>query len=262
MNRFRHAATLATLVSLLAGSGCATTGPAEVESQDQLRRQARAKYNLGIDQLSRGNNAMALRELLGAVELQPDDPWSHLAAAEAYRRMDRTEQAISHLERSLVLEPELQSARLNLSGVLIQSGAYTEAEAHARILVDDPTMPAPWRAHNNLGWSLYRQGRVEEAHRHLRLAVEFNEDYWPAMLNLGILEYERGRRLEAISLFQRVLEGEPPSLAAAEANYRLAEAYIALGQQERAVDHLVAAARTKPKGKWGRKSEQYLKLLR
>ena len=59
------------------------------------------------------------------------------------------------------------------------------------------------------------------------LAQEYNPNYWPTLLNLGILETEQGRRLEAIKLFRKILELEPAPVAAAEANYRIAEIFIA-----------------------------------
>ncbi len=252
------------LVALLAlqGVGCATVEEPEFQAQERIGKKAAAHYNIGVDHLSNGRNASALRELQAAAEVGPTDPWTQLAIAEAYRRMGRVDDSVLHLERALSLNPGLQSARLNLSGVYIQKGDYAKAVAHAQTLVDDPTTPAPWRAYNNLGWAQYRLGEVDAAYRTLRVAVEFHDQYWPALLNLGILENERGRRLEAISLFRRVLELSPGALAQAEANYRIAEGFIALGQQEQAVPHLVAAAESKPGGQWGRKSAEYLELLR
>jgi hypothetical protein len=55
--------------------------------------------------------------------------------------------------------------------------------------------------------------------------------------------------------------GPGPSVAA-EANYRIAEIYIALGQRNQAMGHLTTAQAKAPEGIWGRRSEEYLKLLR
>jgi Tfp pilus assembly protein PilF len=248
------------LVLLAFGLGCATTQGPEVA--EQVERQSKAKYNMGIDHLENGRTAMALRELLDAEQLTPNDPWVHFALAEAYRRSNRPQDSVRHLERTMLLDPGLQSARLNLSGVYVQMGDYANAARHAQILVDDPTFATPWRALTNLGWSELRMGRIAEARRHLELAIQYSPRYWPALLNLGILEGGEGRRLEAVALFQRVVDLDPGPLATAEAHYRIAETFIALGQQEKAVRHLDAVAGIQPNGQWGAKSEEYLKLLR
>lgn len=247
-------------LALAVALGCASSqGP---EQREQVERQARAKYNIGIDHLQNGRNAAALGELLGAQELNPSDPWVHFGLAEAYRRQGRTQDAVRHLEETMKLKPDFQSARLNLSGVYIQMGEYEKAARHARILAEDPTFPTPWRALTNLGWAQFRLGLRDQARHNLELSIQYNDRHWPAQLNLGILETAEGRRLEAVALFQRALELDPGPLAVAEAHYRIAEILIALGQQEKAVSHLVAAVESKPNGPWGEKSEEYLKLLR
>lgn len=262
----RHAwLRLTAALALVAGLGCVTTESPELRKPDpeaQARKQAEAKYNVGIDHLKNGRNALAVRELRGSLELEPMDPWSHFAIAEAYRRQGRTDDSVQHLERAMELKPAFHSARLNLSGVYIQRNDYEAAAHHAEILLDDATFAKPWSALNNLGWSQYRLGKTQEARANLELASEYNERYWPALLNLGILEASEGRRLEALGLFQRVIDLDPGPLALAEAHYRSAEIFLAIGQQEKAVRHLVAAAESKPNGQWGEKSEEYLKLLR
>lgn len=247
------------------GLGCVTVESPEMSKPDPVEaatKQAHAKYNLGIDHLNNGRNALAVREFRASLELAPDDSWTHFGLAEAYRRTGRTEDAVAHLNRAMELKPDFHSARLNLSGVLIQQHRYEEAAAHARILLDDPTFATPWRALTNLGWCQFRMGNLAEARTNLQLATEYHEHYWPALLNLGILEESEGRKLEALSLFLKVIDLDPGPLANAETHYRSAEIFISLGQQEKAVRHLVAVAENEPNGKWGDKSEKYLNLLR
>jgi hypothetical protein len=48
----------------------------------------------------------------------------------------------------------------------------------------------------------------------------------------------------------------------AEASYRLAEIYVSIGKRKRAVGHLMTAVAQAPGDLWGKKSEEYLRLLR
>jgi len=265
-----RAGTRVGLVVLLAvlGQACATGGgPEAIADRERTEKQAKAKYNLGVGHLRRGRTEAGLRELLRAAEMSPDDPWTHLALGEAYRRKSRTEESIHHLQKVLELEPDSvatlnQTARLNLSGIHIQRGEYVQAAELARGLLAEATFEAPWRGLTNLGWAEYRLGQVDEAKRHLEQAIQYNPRYWPALLNLGILEDDRGRRLEALRLFKEVLALEPSPFVEAEVHYRTAEIFIALGEQEKALPHLMASAEVEPKGTWSRKSEEYLELLR
>lgn len=273
------AAALAAATSGCATSGTATSGTAASASGRGVRtmperprtsataeptldqRRARMHYQLAIDRMRQDRNPEALAELLQAVRLDPADTRIRLALAEAYRRADRVVEAEQHLKAAVELDPNFHDAHLSLSGLYIQLERYEEAIVHARRLLDDPTFPSPWRALTNLGWAEYRLGRLDEAARHLQLAVDFRPGYWPARLNLGILSAERGDRERAIEHFERVLAEDPGPMAEAEARYRLAELYVAMGDKRRAIAQLHKASDLRPGGTWARRSAEYLQTL-
>jgi len=244
--------------------GCATTGEkdaaASISSADVSR--ARAHQSIGANHLREGRTALAIRELRASEELNPEDRWTQLTLAEAYRRKGLNADAEQHLKKALEIDPTFQDARLTLSGLYIQLGRYAEAIAEAQLLIDDPTFAHPWTALSNKGWALAQLKRRDEAREALLSALEFNERYWRAHLNLGILDAEDGKRIDAIERFERVLQLTPGPLGTAEANYRIAEIYISLGNREQALEHLVAATTQRPSNTWGKRSEDYLKRLR
>jgi Tfp pilus assembly protein PilF len=240
-------------------AGCATSVS---EPEDLQWRKARVHYDIGLEHLSRGRTALAIRELLQAKQLEPGDAWMSLALAEAYRRKGRLEEAETHLQRALEIDSEFQAAELNLAALYIQAERYEEAIVLLEPLKDDPTFPAPWRACTNLGWALYKLGRHAEARRELELAIDYAPDYWPALLDLGILEAQEGHRLAALGFFERVLQREPGARVEAEAHYRMAEIYISLGRRDQAIRHLSASRDRHPRSPWGTRSAEYLKILR
>jgi ketosteroid isomerase-like protein len=124
------------------------------------------------------------------------------------------------------------------------------------------TFAEPWRALANMGFSEFKQGHLPEARKHLTQALEFRRDYWPATLTLAQLELQEGRRLDAIAHLKQVLALKPGPAVEAEANYRMAEIYISLGKRHEALGHLTTAQAKTPEGVWGKRSEEYLKLLR
>lgn len=140
-------------------------------------------------------------------------------------------------------------------------GRFDNAREHAQILVDDATFLWPWLALTNLGWAQYKLGDSSNARQNLLVALDYREDYWPARLNLGILESEQERRREALSQFRQVLAVQPGPHAEAETHYRMAEQHIALGEQDRAILHLTESANRKPSGEWGERSNEALRRL-
>jgi tetratricopeptide (TPR) repeat protein len=254
---------LPLLVAAAFGSGCVSgggDGTQEVASVDASR--ARAHHSVGATHLRDGRIALAIRELRAAEQLNPRDKWIQLALAEAYRRKSLSGDAERHLLKALALDASFQDARLTLSGLYIQMERYDESIAHARLLVEDPTFPKPWEALCNKGYALMMLEQRKEAREALELALEYHERYWRAQLNLGILDVQEGKRLDAMERFERVLGLRAGPLATAEVNYRMAEIYLSLGNRERAVEHLVAASSQRPGGTWGKRSEDTLKSLR
>ena len=253
-------------------SGCASTpnpdpqvGQVKAKSdltEFEKETRSRAHYDLAVDHLARGRTAQALREFLAAVDYRPDDPWIHLGLGECYRRKSLYDESEQHLLKAIELKPHFQTAQLNLSALYAHMGRYEESGEWAQKLVDDPTYPAPWRAYNNLGWAYFRSGKVDEARKALNSALEYDATFWPAHLNLGILESEAGSKLDAIQHFEEVVEHKPGPFAEAEARYRMGELYVSLGNRGRALEEFTTVAES-PVGSssWGKKSQDYLKIL-
>jgi len=248
------------LLAVATALGCAT--PPDPQTQLAEDKRARMHYNAGIEHMRQGKAALAVRDFRTAMQISPRDPWIHWALAEAYRQKGRLDDAENHLLTALEIRPGFQQARLNLSALYVQVGSYDAAIEHADLLLDDPTFPVPWKALTNRGWAEYKLGQSQAARRSFETALEYDEKHWRSVLALGILDAEAGSRIEALEQFERVIDLEPGSLAEAEANYRIGEIYVSLGNRERAVQHLTAAAAKEPNGKWGKRSEDYLRRLR
>ncbi len=251
---------LAILCAAALATGCATSGSRA--EQEAAAKRARSHYDIGVDHVKNGRIEMGLREFLAATALSPRNAQYQHSIALAYLQKEHFVEAEQHLRKALEIAPDYHDARFNLSGLLLSRARFEEARVEADRLYADPTFPGPWRALSNRGWAEYRLGRVEEARATLALSRKFNGVYWPALLNLGILESELGRRPEAIQLYEAVLVQRPGPSAEAEVNFRLGEIYVSLGKRSRAVEHLTAAVVKAPSGRWGKKSEEALKLLR
>lgn len=255
-------------ISVFLASGCAVQTTYTTDSSSVVP-ESQAKRDLGIDYLSAGRTAMAIRDLLASLEMDSSDPQTHLWLGEAYRRKGQTAKAEGYLNDALSIARRRgdsraeQEAMLNLSALLSQIGRYEDALPHCEALALDPTFSTPWRPLSNCGWALMKLGRLAEARSHFEDALDFFPRFSPALLNLGILDAQEGHRLAAIKNLEKALAARRLGASGyAEANYRLGELYVALGNRAKAVEHFTAAAKVAPEADWGSQSQAYLDLLR
>ena len=103
---------------------------------------------------------------------------------------------------------------------------------------------------------------IKLAIRDLRASEELNPDDKWTQLTLAEAYRLKGMSAEAETHLNKALALAPGPLATAEANYRIADVYVSLGNHKRAVEHLMAASSQRPSGPWGKRSEDYLRRLR
>jgi tetratricopeptide (TPR) repeat protein len=250
----------AALLALPMTVACATT---QSDAERELNyKKAESHRRLGMDHWINGRPERALRELMLSDRLNPRHPDTLYGLARVYLFKNKQEEGEQLLLQAVEINPEFHVARLDLSTLYIRQDRWQESIVQSQMLLDDPTFPAPWAAHSNHGFAAFQLGREAEAREHLEIAREYNATYWPALLNLAILESQEGHRLEAVELFNRALELDLGPSAGAETHYRLAEVYVSLGKRKRAMGHLRTAVTKAPNDEWGKKSEDYLKILR
>jgi Tfp pilus assembly protein PilF len=250
---------LLALIALAGLPGCATDAP-KTGADDA--KKAVSRLDIGADHLARGRNALALREFLAAERLDPLNPRIQYALGEAYLAQAKQTESEAHYRKALEIDPEYHDAWLSLSALLIIQKRYAEAAQACQLLVDDPTYPTPWSALANLGFAQFKLGNLTAAREALEKAREYNEKYVPATLSLAQVEVQEGRRLDALALLRGALEIKAGPNIDSELNYRIAEIYVSLGRREEAMGHLTTAVAQAPQGFWGKRSQEYLKLLR
>ncbi len=252
------------LLAMLTSSGCMTeqvAGPNDYIPEHHVEEQARARRDLGIEYLSNNRVGIALRELLVAYDVDPDDPVTLLWLGEGYRRRGHHDHAVEYMQRALEINPGYQAAHLNLSGFYLQLEKWDKSLAHSQYLIDDPLYEGPWLAWSNKGWALYKLGRISDARDCFKQALAMQRDYWPANLNLGILEDTAGRDEQAVRHFERVLRFGARNGVGSETNYRLAKIHVGMGNRSEAISHFEASVEEDPNGSWADQSRDFLKML-
>ncbi|MGD0744055.1 MAG: tetratricopeptide repeat protein [Verrucomicrobiota bacterium] len=98
-------------------------------------------------------------------------------------------------------------------------------------------------AHYNLGNTLIKKGKVNEAMAHYQMALQIKPDSVEALDGLGTALFQKGKVGEAISYYQRALEIEPDHVVA---HVSLGNALFRKGNVAEAIAHYQRALQIKP----------------
>jgi protein O-mannosyl-transferase len=143
--------------------------------------------------------------------------------------------------RALQVTQNNYIAHNNLGNALYQKGRIDEAITHYQETLR--LQPDYALAHNNLGTALYQKGQTDEAIAHYQETLRLNPNYALAHQNLGNALYQKGQIDEAIRQFQEGLRLKPNQ---AEAHYSFGTILGKAGQTQPAIDEFQEALRLKP----------------
>ena len=248
------------------GPGCATNAPTpagEPTAKTQHRRgEARLHHRIGMGHLRKGDIPLAIGEFRKATAAHPENPNFQMALATAYRLGGHVAEAERHFLLALESDPQLQPALFDLSALYLQLERYQEARRYAELLIEDPTFPRPWQVLTNLAWAEHRLGNTGLAREHLHRALRSRASFWPARLNLAIIDAEHGQYGDALRRFQNVLERKPGLSMEAEVLYRMGELHLRRGERAEAVSRFEEVAQRFPDAPWAALGAETLKLLR
>lgn len=182
----------------------------------------------------------ALRHASIAVALRPNVAAAHVLQGIAFRGAGRIPEAIEAYRRAIELAPDYTDAYGNLGGALTDLDDMAGAEAAFRKAI---AIEPYAEAHYNLGNTLARQGRVEEAIPEYRKAIEFRPKYANAWCKLGYLASEKRQFVESLEYYRKAVAADP---ANSEATTGLAIALSELGQFDLALHGYIKALALAP----------------
>ena len=188
-----------------------------VTNQEHNRKMAKGYREVGLAYLSDGNPTFALRELLKAEELIPNDHMTQYGLGIAYMSKDALDQAIVHFEKSIELKPDYAPATNSLGAAYMKKGQWDDAirvfkQLTANLLYSTPHFP------------LYNIGR----------AYFYKKDYSASATyyNKALKYYNDGFTKDFTYI--RILRG-------------LAQTNRAMGKLDEAEEYLIRATRYAPK---------------
>jgi tetratricopeptide (TPR) repeat protein len=157
------------------------------------------------------DNALAANKK--AVQLAPNDSYSHNNLSLTLNKLNMLEEAEVSAREAIKLKPDLFEAHINLGKTLQGLGRLAEAEVSYRKTIE--LKPDFIDAHYCLGMVLNKlgnlektpqgSGRLAEAEVCYRKTIELKPDFIDAHYNLGVVLDTLGRLDEALILFDKAL---------------------------------------------------------
>ncbi|MFQ5802160.1 MAG: tetratricopeptide repeat protein [Candidatus Methylomirabilales bacterium] len=241
------------VVLVLFLAGCAKK--AEV---DPLR-SAETHYQLGLAYFNSGNYQLSLPELAKAVELNPSEPLYHDALGMSFMFNRQLDAAISEFQEALRLDPKFVEAKNNLASAYLLKGDLKMARATLEEVLKDPFYATPQFAYFNLARILEREGKIDDAIRDYRRALDLEQNFVDAHNNLGRLYLQQGKVDLAIEEFAEATRLRP---RVALYHRNLGVAYVQAGETKKArmsFNRVLDLEREGPSAEYARKMLEELK---
>jgi type IV pilus biogenesis/stability protein PilW len=215
------------LLALLMVQACAPIG----EKAAQDKRKANAARNLGEAYISEGNYTGALKELLKAEKLNPDDPLLHNDLGLVYMAKDKFDRAVAHFEKAIELQPDYSLAKNNLGSAYMIRKEWDKAIPILEDVTGDMLYATPHFPLTNLGWAYFNKGDYDKAQRYLKQALKLKPDFFLARLHMGQTLLATGRLHQALTMFEQLAAERPKDPALL---LELGKAYRLLGDYDSA----------------------------
>ncbi len=214
------------LIAVLFIASCTAQDP------NRNKRIAEAKRDIGEAYMRQGDYTAALRELLEAAKLYPDDHIVHNDLGICYMNKKRMADAIAHFKKAVAIKPSYAPARNNLGTAYLALKEWDTAIGIFKEISKDALYGTPHYPLSNIGLAYFHKGEYNSALRYYKEALKIQENFVNALRGAGrcYLALNDGRL--AVRYLTRAVKVAPK---APEIHYELADAYLLIGRTRQAV---------------------------
>ncbi len=210
---------------------------------EEQKAKAEASRNLGEAYLRQGKYSLALKELLKAESLAPDDYFLQNDLGLVYYYRGKQDLAIGHFKKALALKEDYAPARNNLGNAYAEKQEWDLAIEQYKIIIADLLYATPQFPLSNLGVAYYEKKQYELSEQYFLKALKASQDFDRALYGLGKTYMAMGRVNDAISKLERAAEVAPD---APPVHYELAKAYTMNREYKKAYNSYQQVVRLNP----------------
>ncbi len=165
---------------------------------------AHAGWDEGVAAFRAGNYAQAAEEFRTVVEEQPDWPGGHRMLGQALLKLDRSQEALTHLRKAYDLGPEDVAVQMVLGQAYVQAARYRDA---AELLgnVNAASLPKGQQGalHQMLAISLDKTGQASAAIREMGRAAALDPNSASLQYQLGTMLFNSGDTAQAVGALEK-----------------------------------------------------------
>ena len=226
MSRYRLNWIVLVIVALCVVS-CATA------NMDVQKHQGEALRNLGEEYYKRGDYTSALKELLKAEALYPDDAFLQNDLGLTYKAKKRLDLATKHFKKALDLKPDYAPAKNNLGTVYLDKKEWDTAIKYFKEVSENMLYATPQLSLANLGWAYYNKKEFGLSETYYRKALDIEPKFINAERGLGLTYVAMGRINEAVEILESAVKNYPKFALLYD---DLAKVYVLSHDHEKALD--------------------------
>ncbi|MCP4622502.1 MAG: tetratricopeptide repeat protein [bacterium] len=213
------------------------------ENLELKKEQAVAARNLGEAYLRQGNYSAALRELLKAEKMVPDDYFLHNDLGLAYYYKGVSEKAIYHYKKSLAIKDDYAPARNNLGNAYAAQKDWDNAIEQYKIVTSDLVYATPQFPYSNLGIAYYHKKEFGLSEKYFKQALATAPEFDRALWGLSNTYIATGRIAEAVETLEFAVKKHPGNVSL---HFELAEAYLLKRDYRRAYGSYIQVVQIDP----------------
>lgn len=171
------------------------------------KKRASLYYNQGTNQIIAKQYTEALKNLLEANALDPNNTKILNNLGMAYYFKKRTDLAIGSIKKALKVEPKNTEARINLGTIYSNSGNLIAAEQQYKRVLDDLTYLRQFKTYYNLGILNLRKKQEVEAINYFKQSINENSSYCPAHAKLGDIYFQNRDYKKSLQSYRKASLG-------------------------------------------------------
>jgi type IV pilus assembly protein PilF len=183
---------LAVLLALALLAGCVTTESGGLPKAKPVDERVKAHLDLARGYLEQRDVLKARRPLEQALEIDPTSVEANVLMATVLQVEGEKDLAEASYKKALRSDANDAMARNNYGSFLYAQGRYEEAHKQLLVAIQDTSYTARGQAYENLALTELKLGRPDDAEKNLQRALMLNSQQPRALLELANLYFERG----------------------------------------------------------------------